>query len=69
MIDWGPLKIVNQYGSVEFRRKLADFLARLGIVDIHKDVRAPMTFDDGVSKEFNTNYGKIVDALVELNQP
>jgi CubicO group peptidase (beta-lactamase class C family) len=69
VIDWGPLKIVNQYGSVEFRRKLADFLARLGIVDIHKDVRAPMTFDDGVSKEFNTNYGKIVDALVELNQP
>jgi hypothetical protein len=32
-------------------------------------VRAPMTFDDGVSKEFNANYGKIVDALVELNQP
>lgn len=69
VIDWGPLKIVNQYGSVEFRRKLADFLARLGIVDIHKDVRAPMTFDDGVSKEFNANYGKIVDALVKLNQP
>ena len=44
VIDWGPLKIVNQYGSVEFRRKLADFLARLGIVNIHKDVRAPMTF-------------------------
>ena len=69
VIDWGPLKIVNQYGSVEFRRKLADFLARLGIVDIHNDVRAPMTFDDGVSKEFNANYGKIVDALVKLNQP
>jgi len=69
VIDWGPLRIVNQYGSVEFRRKLADFLARLGIVDIHKDVRAPMTFDDGVSKEFNTNYGKIVDALVALHQP
>lgn len=69
VIDWGPLKIVNQFGSVEFRRKLAGFLARLGIVDIHKDVRAPMTFDDGVSKEFNANYGKIVDALVELNQP
>jgi CubicO group peptidase (beta-lactamase class C family) len=69
VIDWGPLKIVNQFGSVEFRRKLAGFLARLGIVNIHKDVRAPMTFDDGVSKEFNANYGKIVDALVELNQP
>ena len=69
VIDWGPLKIVNQYGSVEFRRKLADFLARLGIVDIHNDVRAPMTFDDGVSKEFNANYGNIVDALVKLNQP
>ncbi|MDA9014575.1 beta-lactamase family protein [Porticoccaceae bacterium] len=69
VIDWGPLKFVNQFGSVEFRRKLADFLARIGMVNIHKDVKAPMTFDDGVSDQFNTNYGKIIDAMVALNQP
>jgi CubicO group peptidase (beta-lactamase class C family) len=69
VIDWGPLSFVNQFGSVEFRRKLADFLVRLGFVDIHNDVQAPMTFDDGVSSEFMTNYEKIIDALVAVNQP
>ena len=69
VIDWGPLSFVNQFGSVEFRRKLADFLVRLGFVDIHNDVQAPMTFEDGVSNEFMTNYEKIIDALVAINQP
>jgi hypothetical protein len=53
---------------VEFRRKLATFIARIGLVDIHSDVRAPMTFDDGVSNEFDTNYEAIIDALVALHQ-
>ena len=69
VIDWGPLSFVNQFGSVEFRRKLADVLVRLGFVDIHNDVEAPMTFDDGVSNEFMANYEKIIDALVAINQP
>ena len=69
VIDWGPLGFVNQFGSVEFRRKFADFLVRLGFVDIHNDVQAPMTFEDGVSNEFMTNYEKIIDALVAVNQP
>jgi CubicO group peptidase (beta-lactamase class C family) len=68
VIDWGPLRWVNQFGSVEFRRKLATFIARIGLVDIHSDVRAPMTFDDGVSNEFETNYEAIIDALVALHQ-
>ena len=46
------LSFVNQFGSVDFRRKLADVLARIGFVDIHNDVEAPMTFDDGISNEF-----------------
>lgn len=69
VINWGPLKFVNQFGSVEFRRKLAGFLTQIGIVNIHRDVRAPMTFEDGVSNEFNANYEKIIDAMVALNQP
>ena len=69
VIDWGPLKVVNQFGSVDFRRKLAGFLARMGFVDIHNDVEAPMTFDDGISNEFMTNYEKIIDTLVAINQP
>lgn len=69
VINWGPLKLVNQFGSVNFRRKLAGFLAQIGIVNIHRDVRAPMTLEDGVSSEFYANYGKIIDTLVALNQP
>ena len=67
VIDWGPLRVVNQFGSVEFRRKLANLLARIGFVDIANDVKAPMTFDDGISKEFMSNYEQIIDALVALN--
>lgn len=67
VIDWGPLRVVNQFGSVEFRRKLASLLARVGFVDIANDVKAPMTFDDGISKEFMSNYEQIIDALVALN--
>ena len=67
VIDWGPLRVVNQFGSVEFRRKLANLLARIGFVDIANDVEAPMTFDDGISKEFMSNYEQIIDALVALN--
>ena len=67
VIDWGPLRVVNQFGSVEFRRKLANLLARIGFVDIANDVKAPITFDDGISKEFMSNYEQIIDALVALN--
>jgi CubicO group peptidase (beta-lactamase class C family) len=68
VIDWGPLRWVNQFGSVDFRRKLATIIAKAGIVDIQRDVRAPMTFDDGVSNEFKTNYEAIIDAMVALHQ-
>ena len=67
VIDWGPLRVVNQFGSVEFRRKLANLLARIGFVDIANDVKAPMTFDDGISKEFMSNYEQIIDTLLALN--
>ena len=68
-IDWGPLGFVNKIGSVEFRRKLAMRLSQWGWIDIQADVRAPMTFDDGVSNQFSINYSEIIDNLATLNQP
>jgi CubicO group peptidase (beta-lactamase class C family) len=67
-IDWGPLGFVNKIGSVEFRRKLAMRLSQWGWIDIQADVRAPMTFDDGVSNQFSVNYSEIIDNLATLNQ-
>ena len=66
-IDWGPLGFVNKIGSVEFRRKLAMLLSHWGWIDIQEDVRAPMTFDDGVSNQFSINYSEIIDNLATLN--
>jgi CubicO group peptidase (beta-lactamase class C family) len=66
-IDWGPLGFVNKIGSVEFRRKLAMLLSHWGWIDIQADVRAPMTFDDGVSNQFSINYSEIIDNLATLN--
>ena len=68
-IDWGPLSFLNKIGSVEFRRKLAMRLSQWGWIDIQADVKAPMTFDDGVSSQFSINYSKIIDNLATLNQP
>ncbi|MDB3925548.1 beta-lactamase family protein [Porticoccaceae bacterium] len=68
-IDWGPLSFLNKIGSVEFRRKLAMRLSQWGWIDIQADVKAPMTFDDGVSNQFSINYSEIVDNLATLNQP
>lgn len=69
VIDWGPLRFFNQLGSVKFRRKLASILGHIGLINIHTSVRAPMTFDDGISNEFLSNYDSIIDALAALNSP
>ena len=65
---WGPLKYINKLGGIEFRRKLAQFLDRIGVIKIEGNIKTPLTFDDGVSNEFFTNYSKIMDALVDLNK-
>ena len=68
-IDWGPLGFINKIGSVEFRRKLAMLLSHWGWIDIQVDVKAPMTFDDGVSNQFSVNYSEIIDNLAKLSKP
>jgi CubicO group peptidase (beta-lactamase class C family) len=65
--DWGTLKYINKIGSVEFRRKLAIFLNAIGVIEIEGNIQSPMTFDDGISNQFFTDYAKIMDALVALN--
>lgn len=67
--NWGSLKFIASIGSVEFRRKLAQFLDRIGLIEIEGNVQTPLTFDDGISKEFFTQYSDIMDALVDLSQP
>ena len=67
MQDWGPLAYINWIGSVNFRSKLAAILDSLGLMTIQGNVQTPMTFEDGTSKEFNTNYNEIMDALVDIS--
>jgi len=66
--DWGLLKYINDISSVKFRQKLAMLLEVVG-VDVRGRVKAPMTFEDGISNEFFANYSSIMDALVDLNRP
>ncbi|MGB0449427.1 MAG: serine hydrolase domain-containing protein [Porticoccaceae bacterium] len=65
---WGPLSYINWLGSVDFRRRLAEFLDSVGIIKIRGNVTTPVTFDDGVSSEFFSNYSEIMDALVEVSE-
>ena len=65
---WGPLSYINWLGSVDFRRRAAQFLDSIGIIKIRGNVATPVTFDDGISKEFFTHYSEIMDALVEVSK-
>ena len=64
--DWGSLRFINKFGNIEFRRKLAEFLDDIGLIEIEGSVKTPLTFEDGVSNEFFSNYSLIIDALVDL---
>ena len=67
--NWGSLKYIARVGSIEFRRKLAEFLDRIGLIEIEGNVQTPVTFDDGISNEFFSQYSEIMDALVDLSKP
>ena len=66
--DWGSLSYINWLGSVNFRRWLAEFLDSVGIITLRGNISTPVTFDDGVSKEFYSNYSAIMDALVDVSE-
>ena len=64
--DWGRLKLISWIEDVTLFRKIAEFLANVGLVDANADIATPITYQDGVSNEFFKNYESIIDALVEV---
>jgi CubicO group peptidase (beta-lactamase class C family) len=67
--DWGILKYINWIGTVKFRLAVASFLDSTGIVKMEGNLKSPVTFEDGTSKEFFENYSDIIDALVDVSKP
>ena len=67
MQDWGRLKLISWIEDVTLFRKIAEFLAKTGLVNANTDIATPITFEDGVSNEFFLNYELIVDALIEVD--
>ena len=65
--DWGRLKLISWIEDVTLFRKIAEFLAKTGLVNANDDIATPITFEDGVSNEFFLNYELIVDALIEVD--
>lgn len=66
--NWGPLNYINWMGSIDFRRKAAVVLDRIGLITLQGNVNTPATYDDGTSKEFFENYSTIIDALVDISK-
>jgi CubicO group peptidase (beta-lactamase class C family) len=65
--DWGRLKLISWIEDVTLFRKIAEFLAKTGLVNANTDIATPITFEDGVSNEFFLNYDSIIDALIEVS--
>jgi len=65
--NWGPLNYINWMGSIDFRRKAAVVLDRIGLITLQGNINTPATYDDGTSKEFFENYSTIIDALVDIS--
>ena len=65
--DWGRLKLISWIEDVTLFRKIAEFLAKTGLVNANTDIATPITYEEGVSKEFFLNYDSIIDALIEVS--
>ena len=65
--DWGRLKLISWIEDVTLFRKIAEFLAKTGLVNADTDIATPITYEEGVSKEFFLNYDSIIDALIEVS--
>jgi len=67
--NWGLLRYINWFGSVDFRVALAQLLDRVGLVKMQGNINTPVTFEDGTSDEFFRDYSEIIDALIAASQP
>ena len=65
--DWGRLKLISWIEDVVLFRKIAEFLAKTGLVNADTDIATPITYEEGVSKDFFLNYDSIIDALIEVS--
>ena len=65
---WGALRAFTWIGDVTLLRKIGEFLTDIGMLDPVADVATPITFEQGISKEFFTNYSTIIDALVDVTR-
>ena len=65
--DWGPIR---DYDVSDVGRFLWFFrlLEKIGWYNIERDIKTPVTLEDGESKEFYENYDEIIDAIADLSR-
>ena len=65
--DWGPIR---DYDVSDVSRFLWFFrlLEKIGWYNIERDIKTPVTLEDGESKEFYENYDEIIDAIADLSR-
>lgn len=65
--DWGPIR---DYDVSDVGRFLWFFrlLEKIGWYNIERDIKSPVTLEDGESKEFYENYDEIIDAMADLSR-
>ena len=65
--DWGPIRDYEISNIGRFLRFIK-FLERIGWYNVERDIKSPVTLDDGESKEFYENYNEIIDAMADLSR-
>jgi CubicO group peptidase (beta-lactamase class C family) len=65
--DWGPIRDYEISNMGRFLR-FFKFLERIGWYNVERDIKSPVTLEDGESKEFYENYNEIIDAIAELSR-
>lgn len=65
--DWGPIRDyeINNIGRFLWFFKI---LEKIGFYDLEKDIKSPVTMEDGESKEFYESYNQIIDAMADLSR-
>ena len=65
--DWGQIR---DYDVTDVGRFLWFFslLEKIGWYNIERDIKSPVTLEDGESKEFYENYDEIIDAMADLSR-
>ena len=65
--DWGPIRDYEISNMGRFLR-FFKFLERIGWYNVKRDIKSPVTLEDGESKEFYENYNEIIDAIADLSR-